>query len=359
MNPISSQLSNWYRLHHRALPWRESSDPYTIWVSEVILQQTRVEQGLEYFIRFVSKWPDVHALANADDDEVMKLWQGLGYYSRARNLLAGARQVVNEFGGIVPSDYGNLLKIKGIGRYTASAIASIAFNKPEAVVDGNVARVLARLFAITEPVNTTTGERQVQNAANELLDTLNPGLHNQALMEFGALVCLPRNPRCHECVVYQHCQARQLDIHKILPAKRPKNKARERWFNYLVISLQKAGMPEVLLIEKRLGNDIWKGMYQFPLVESERELTSSELIQKVSPMLDALGKWEPGFMVRAKPHQLTHQRIMASFHVFRLHSAVDIQLTNDLSLTNRDQLNQKPFPRLIERFLREEYFSNT
>lgn len=351
MNPISSLLSDWYQLNHRPLPWRETSDPYNIWVSEVILQQTRVDQGLEYFLRFVSKWPDVHLLAIADDDEVMKMWQGLGYYSRARNLLAGARQVVKEYNGVVPSDYDKLLKIKGIGKYTAAAIASIAFNNPVAVVDGNVARVLSRLFAIKEPVNSPEGERQVYAVARDLLDTHNPGRHNQAMMEFGALVCLPRSPKCNECVVYQHCQARMLDIQKLLPTKKPIKPVRVRWFSYLVIRVQSDGKPESVLIEKRHGDDIWNGMYQFPLIESEAELSSAEVTKLAAPLLDVLGQWKAGPRLQARPHQLTHQRIMASFQEFTLHPGVDIRLPNGLSLANTEQLNQKPFPRLIEWYL--------
>lgn len=357
MHPITWLLSDWYRLHQRALPWRDTTDPYIIWVSEVILQQTRVRQGLEYFLRFIEKWPDVHALAQAEDDEVLKMWQGLGYYTRARNLMAGARQVVNEFGGKVPSEYNELLKIKGIGRYTAAAIASIAFNKPIAVVDGNVLRVVSRLFAIKEPIDTPSGIRQVQQGAEALLDHANPGQHNQAMMEMGALVCLPRGPKCHICVIRYHCEAHKRNLQQHLPLKRPKNSVKVRWFNYFVIYLRQPGANEAIIIEKRQQDDIWKGLYHFPLIESQHELSPDDWPPSIRHLLDALGTWQLTNIQRAEPHLLSHQRIHATFYEIALQASVDFKLPNDLSLANAEQLNQKPFPRLIEWYLSKRYFN--
>ncbi len=358
MNPISAALAKWYHAHHRQLPWRETSDPYSIWVSEVILQQTRVDQGLKYYRSFIEKWPDVQALAAAGEDEVLKMWQGLGYYSRARNLQFGARQVVDKYGGVVPSDFDKLLKIKGIGRYTAAAIASIAFNEPVAVVDGNVSRVVSRLFAVEKPVNTASGEAMVRLAADALLDLHNPGLHNQAMMEFGALVCLQRSPRCNECVVNDHCQALKAGLQNTLPAKKPKTAYRSRWFNYFVVTVQLPDGKEEFLIGKREDNDIWKGLYQFPLYESHGELPLSELHDLARSKFGFLGDIHPGRSVKARPHQLTHQRIHATFFELIIQPSFDINLPNGLSLAGKDQLHQIPFPRLIEIFLNESLFVN-
>ncbi|MBK9291569.1 MAG: A/G-specific adenine glycosylase [Bacteroidetes bacterium] len=358
MNPISSLLAQWYLEHHRPLPWRQSTDPYIIWVSEVILQQTRVDQGLEYFLRFVEKWPDLQSLASANEDEVLRMWQGLGYYSRARNLLAGARQVVSEYGGVVPSEYDKLIKIKGIGPYTAAAIASIAFDRPVAVVDGNVARVISRLFAIDQAVNTSSGERLLREAAAELLDTSNPGRHNQAMMELGALVCTPRNPSCNECVLNHHCLARQKNIQANLPVKLPRKPVRTRWFNYLVVRVQTARGSAGLLMQKRTADDIWKGLYEFPLIESEHEIDEAELHQLVETQLDLPGRWHYLRCLRTRPHQLTHQRIMPAFFEFELHTHVDINLPNGLSLADLQTLSRLPLPRLIEGYLKESEILN-
>ncbi|HMM11053.1 MAG TPA: A/G-specific adenine glycosylase [Bacteroidales bacterium] len=351
MHTISSILADWYKLHQRPLPWRETNDAYAIWVSEVVLQQTRVDQGMEYYLRFMDRWPDVRALADAEEDEVLKMWQGLGYYSRARNLLSGARQVMQNFNGVVPERYEKLKTIKGIGAYTAAAVASIAFNEPVAVVDGNVARVIARLFAIEQPVNTPVGQRMILEVAEELLDRKNPGLHNQALMEFGALVCLPRNPQCHNCVLNHLCEARRLDKQKDLPLKANRKIIRDRWFNYLVINIQQNDKPPVLVVAKRNYDDIWKGMYEFPLIESKSKLNAEQLQALARPLLDALGHWQPLGVYHAAPHQLTHQRIMASFFEFNLKAAVDFNLPNGLSLANAEQFRAKPLPKLIETYL--------
>jgi A/G-specific adenine glycosylase len=359
MNPIPTALAHWYRLNHRQLPWRDTTDPYTIWVSEVILQQTRVDQGLMYFLRFIEKWPDVQSLANASDDDVMKMWQGLGYYTRARNLLSGARQVVDDYGGIVPEEYTELLKIKGIGKYTAAAIASIAFNKPVAVVDGNVARVIARLFAVEQPVNASAGESIIRQAADALLDHSHPGLHNQAMMELGALVCLPRNPKCHSCVLFNYCQARILGMQYTLPAKKPKNAPRLRWFNYFVVKVQTSDSTEAVLLSKRNEEDIWKGMYQFPLIETNYQLTEHELHELAKSTLSDLGGWQPTRIFRAKPHLLSHQRIYATFFELRVQDAVDFKVPKGLSLAGMNQLQQFPFPRLIDIFLNQSYFAKT
>ena len=239
MNNISNTLIEWYEDNKRDLPWRHEPSPYQVWISEIILQQTRVSQGLSYYLRFTEKWPTVEALAQASEEEVLKLWQGLGYYSRARNLHQCAKQVVERHGGSFPADYDQLKGLKGIGSYTAAAIASIAFNLPHAVVDGNVYRVLSRLYDIDTPINNSEGMEAFASAANELLDRQRPGLHNQAMMEFGALLCTPQNPDCLHCPVQAHCLAFDHQTVMQRPVKLPKVKISTRHFNYLVLRVEK------------------------------------------------------------------------------------------------------------------------
>ena len=232
---ISEILINWYHLHKRDLPWRNSESAYHIWLAEIIFQQTRINQGIDYYNKFVSSYPRIQDLAAASLDEVLKLWQGLGYYTRARNMHATAQTIVNEYGGTFPEKSSELLKFKGIGPYTAAAIASMAFNEPVALLDGNVYRVISRLFAISEPVDSAAGKSQFEKIAGRLLDRANPGIHNQALMEFGALVCLPRNPHCSDCVLAGICKANIRGIVESLPLKKGKIRNRDRYFNYLFI----------------------------------------------------------------------------------------------------------------------------
>jgi A/G-specific adenine glycosylase len=303
---FSRRLRPWYREHHRPLPWRETRDPYRIWLSEVILQQTRVDQGLNYWLRFTERWPTVQALAQAREEQVLKQWQGLGYYSRARNLLAAARQVVDEHGGRFPQDHKGLLGLKGVGNYTASAIASICFNRPEAVVDGNVYRVLARFAGISTPIDSTEGRKQFQELASKLLDPIHPGDHNQAVMELGATVCTPKSPDCPHCPLQEKCVALATGKVQSLPVKRGKTKTRDRFFNYLHIAVGSG-----LYMRQRTGNDIWKGLHELPLVESERPLTARTLKTQLERTFGtgwAVGRTEP-----EQRHVLSHQVIHAVF----------------------------------------------
>ncbi|MCJ7715495.1 MAG: A/G-specific adenine glycosylase, partial [Anaerolineales bacterium] len=222
-------IRGWYEKNKRDLPWRRTRDPYKIWMSEVILQQTRVNQGTKYYLRFIKSFPDVTALARADEDEVLKLWQGLGYYSRARNLHQAAKSVVEQMKGEIPGSYADLLKLKGVGGYTASAIASICFREPRAVVDGNVSRVIARLYGMDEPINSTRGGKLINSLAHDLLDRNDPGTHNQAMMEFGALQCVPVSPDCEKCPLMNYCEAWATGRVNLLPVKIPKLKPVERW----------------------------------------------------------------------------------------------------------------------------------
>ncbi|MCF8224599.1 MAG: A/G-specific adenine glycosylase [Bacteroidales bacterium] len=262
---ISEIITEWYKKYKRQLPWRSTSDPYRIWLSEIILQQTRVSQGLDYYIRFVEKFPDVQSLAAASEETVMKFWQGLGYYSRARNMHQASREIVSVYNGKFPGNYDALLKLKGVGPYTAAAVASIAFGEPVAVVDGNVSRVLGRLFAVGEPVNSTEGARKISELAFELLDRDVPGNHNQAIMEFGALQCTPVNPNCRECPLNHICESYRLNASDKFPLKLKQTKRKNRYFTYFVI--KQYGHT---YIRKRTGEDIWKSMYEFPMIEQDQ-----------------------------------------------------------------------------------------
>jgi A/G-specific adenine glycosylase len=263
MESPGDELLRWYTYNKRELPWRETKDPYSVWLSEVILQQTRVDQGLAYYMKFIRRFPSVGKLASADEDEVLKLWQGLGYYSRARNLLLTARMVKAEFGGRFPANYDQLLRLKGIGAYTAAAVASICFNLPHAVVDGNVYRFLSRFYGVTTPVNSTAGKKEFAALANQILDRTSPGEYNQAIMEFGALCCKPQNPDCLSCILSHRCIAFAQDSVNRLPVKRGRQKIRSRFFNYILIRDHSH-----TYIRKRTAADIWENLYEFPLIET-------------------------------------------------------------------------------------------
>lgn len=312
---ISGILIHWYERNKRDLPWRETNDPYLIWISEIILQQTRVIQGLDYFNRFVQRFPDVSTLAEADEDEVMKYWQGLGYYSRARNLHAAAKQVMDVFKGVFPRSREEVLSLKGVGDYTAAAICSFAYRQPYATVDGNVYRVLARLFDIDMPIDGGEGKKYFSGLAQSLLDTRRPDLFNQATMEFGALQCVPKSPDCVRCPLNGKCMALASGRVERLPVKSGKTTVKPRYFNYLHIH----GGGETLL-SKRTGNDIWRNLYEFPLIETERSVSWGEL-QQLPEFLDLFRGVPDVEVIRevvAKKHVLSHRVIYAVFYEIRV-----------------------------------------
>ena len=330
----------------RSLPWRTTSDPYLIWLSEIILQQTRVNQGLSYYLKFSKRFPNVVLLAGASEEEVMNLWQGLGYYSRARNLQFAARQIVNEFNGQIPDSYSTLLQLKGVGTYTASAIASIAYHEPVAVVDGNVARVLSRLFAMEDPINSSAGVKQLQVLADEILDRKDPGTHNQAMMEFGALQCVPICPNCEACTLQAHCMAYKEGKVSHLPVKIKKAKVRERYFYYLV--LEHEGYT---YIRKRSGDDIWKSLYEYPMLEVEAEMDDDVLLER---MLQFSGIEGRDLHLRkisgSIKHQLTHRTIFARFVHVDLNGAEFIGQKDWIKI-KLGSIGDFPLPRLIDRYL--------
>lgn len=267
---FAEKIIDWYKQHKRELPWRESSDPYLIWISEIILQQTRVAQGYDYFLRFVERFPDVTTLAAAHEDEVMKYWQGLGYYSRARNLHAAARSM----NGVFPRTYPEVLALKGVGEYTAAAVCSFAYGMPYAVVDGNVYRVLSRFFGIDTPVDSTQGKKLFASLADEMLDKRRPAQYNQAVMDFGALQCTPQSPDCSRCPLSEGCAALSEGTVAQLPVKQHKTKSVNRYFNYMFV---RAGAHTY--IKKRTADDIWKNLFEFPLIETSAPLPQEELLR--------------------------------------------------------------------------------
>lgn len=345
---ISKLLLDWYKKNKRDLPWRSVSDPYKVWLSEVILQQTRVEQGLAYYLKFTKRFPDLKMLAAADEQEVLKLWQGLGYYSRARNLLAAARQVMESYGGIFPSDYASLLKLKGVGRYTAAAVASFSSGEAVAVVDGNVLRLISRLYAISEPVNSKEGEGVVRKLATEILDRENAGEHNQAVMEFGALQCVPSNPDCGICPLNRLCEAYRMNRVKDFPVKIRKGTVKRRYFTYLLI-----GQSGDTYIYRRTGNDIWKELYEFPMVESEGLVTKEALFQLIAEHTGMeVGDFSLMSVSDLVKHQLTHRTIFAQFvHLTVLNPSFQ-GLPGWIRISSAT-VGDYPLPRLIDRYLEE------
>ena len=310
---FSKTLTHWYSNNKRNLPWRETINPYYIWLSEIILQQTQVKQGLPYYEAFVSKFPTVFDLAKADESDVLKLWQGLGYYSRARNLHASAKYVVNELKGVFPDNYKDLLKLKGVGDYTASAIASICFNEVAAVVDGNVFRVLSRYFGINTPINSSKGGKEFKALAQELIDEKHPAEFNQAIMEFGATLCKPKNPDCDICPFNAGCIAFNKYRIAELPVKIKSANAKKKYFNYLVIISE----DNKTILEKREGKGIWQNLYQFPLFESEKTINTKSLkdelesrdVLKEMPFELSLYNKEPII------HKLSHQHLYTKFWI--------------------------------------------
>jgi len=269
---FSKDIITWYNQHKRDLPWRHTTDPYVIWLSEIILQQTRVEQGRPYFDRFLSHFPDVASFASASEGDILLHWQGLGYYSRARNMHSAAKAVVAGHGGVFPSSYDDLIKLKGIGEYTASAIASFSANEARAVVDGNVFRVLARYFGIDAAINSTSGRKIFLQVARELLDDSHPGLYNQAIMEFGALQCKPKNPDCGNCVLRLDCRALEEGTVNQLPVKRKGKASRNRHFNYSAVA-----DGDGILMNKRSRDDIWESLYELTLIKTSKHMDIEDL----------------------------------------------------------------------------------
>ncbi|SRX52362.1 A/G-specific adenine glycosylase [Aequorivita sp. CIP111184] len=347
--PFSNKLISWYLQNKRDLPWRNTVNPYNIWLSEIMLQQTRVSQGLPYYLKFTEAYPKVEDLANAPEDEVLKLWQGLGYYSRARNLHASAKMVSEEMNGIFPNNYKDLLKLKGVGDYTASAIASISFNKPEAVVDGNVYRVLSRFFGISTPINITAGQKEFKQLAQQLIDKEQPGTFNQAIMEFGARFCVPQSPDCENCIFNDSCVAFQQKKVADLPVKIKAKPVKKRYFNYLVIISEN----EQTILQQRTGKGIWQKLYEFPLIETAEEINLSSLLK-----LEQFDNFSKNlniekislFNEKKLIHKLSHQHLHTRFWI--VETAGEAESTVPVS-----EIANYAVPVLIADFV-SEFFEN-
>lgn len=343
---FGSRLIEWYELNKRDLPWRNTHDPYRIWLSEVILQQTRVNQGMDYYLHMIERFPDVRALAEADEDEVLKYWQGLGYYSRARNLHAAAKEVLDRHDGEMPSSYDSLLKLKGIGEYTAAAIASFSEDSPHPVVDGNVYRFLARYLALSEPINTTKSRKLFTEAAFLLMDKQRPGLFNQAIMEFGALQCTPSLPDCNRCPFEGNCLARQEDKVAKYPVKPEKTKSQIRYFHYFHISL-----GQDTFISQRMGKDIWHKLYEFPLIETQQPATFEQLqqMEEFKTLFDRSGASRFETRISDKKHILSHRILYVNVYQVEIR-----QTTEALSRFIRireDEIEKYPVHRLMAGYI--------
>ncbi|MEM6843191.1 MAG: A/G-specific adenine glycosylase [Bacteroidota bacterium] len=349
---FANSIIQWYQRHHRDLPWRHTLDPYQIWLSEIILQQTRVAQGLPYYQRFIEAFPTVHDLASASEQEVLRLWQGLGYYSRARNLHACAKTIVADHSGKFPQTYAELIKLKGVGAYTAAAIASFAFNETVPVVDGNVYRVLARVFGITDDILSSTGQKKFRKVADELVPEGKANVYNQAIMEFGALQCTPATPACLLCPLEIICYAYQHGKQKKLPVKIKKGKVKDRYLHYLVV--QQNGK---LLMKQRPKKGIWAGLYDFYLVETNKsqewgtldDALVSELTQQQLTVEES----------KIYQHQLSHQRLHVIFFKITLDGGLlqEPQPTSG-QFYSPEEVERLPKPILIDNFLQSEILSH-
>ncbi|WP_159022436.1 A/G-specific adenine glycosylase [Formosa sp. L2A11] len=318
---FSKTLTDWYSVNKRQLPWRQTTNPYYIWLSEIILQQTQIKQGLPYYEDFVTSFPTVFDLADANEAEVLKLWQGLGYYSRARNLHFAAKYVVNELDGVFPKTYKDLLKLKGVGDYTASAIASICYNEVSAVVDGNVYRLLSRYFGIDTAINSSKGAKEFKALAQELINKKDPATFNQAVMEFGAVQCKPKSPDCSVCPFNKSCYAFGKGVIGDLPVKIKAAKVSKKYFNFLVF----LSPNQTTVLEQRQGKGIWQNLYQFPLIESEKALTHKELELELASLEMVEGKtFEVSLYNKDEiVHKLSHQHLYTRFWIVELDTNLD------------------------------------
>lgn len=345
---VSALLVRWYHENKRDLPWRDTQDPYKIWISEIILQQTRVNQGLDYYNRFIARFPNVKTLAEASEEDVLKLWQGLGYYSRARNLHKAAKQIATNHQGVFPKEYNDIISLSGIGTYTAAAISSFAYDLPFAAVDGNVYRVLSRIFGIDTPIDSPTGIKTFQQIAQDILDKNNPGIHNQAIMEFGALQCVPASPNCESCPLKSICISFASNLTNLLPVKTKKIKTRKRYFNYLFIRNNK-----YTYLQKRTRDDVWKNLYEFPLIEDDRLLEANELFHH-EDFREIIKGIATEILIKplSQPirHVLTHQQIFAQFILIEITEKNEI--ISKFEETEITGIEKYPVSRLMDLFIK-------
>lgn len=339
---FSIEIQKWFEEYGRDLPWRKTKDPYLIWISEVILQQTRVAQGYDYYKRFIARFPTVAALAAASEDEVLKYWQGLGYYSRARNLHVAAKSIGEQF----PSTYADVLKLKGVGEYTAAAICSFAYDLPYAVVDGNVYRVLSRYFDIDTPINTSAGKKEFTALAQDLLDKKNPARYNQAIMDFGAIQCTPKSPRCEDCPLSGSCAAYLREKINFLPVKKGKIKVRDRYLYYFYLIQE-----EYTYIIKRTNKDIWQNLYQFPLIETEHSMSLDNILREYKESEIFVRMDNPVFQIIIEDykHILSHQHLYTT--LYKVFVDDKYSLPEPYVKIKNSDIEEYAIPRLIHIFL--------
>lgn len=354
-NNFSKLLLKWYAANKRDLPWRKTKDPYKIWLSEIILQQTRVNQGLPYYVKFIEKFPTIQSLAKADVQTVLKLWQGLGYYSRARNLHETAKYVVKNLDGKFPSSYSELLTLKGVGEYTASAISSIAYNEKRAVVDGNVERVLSRYLGMKENIHSPAGKKKYYELAATFLSNHSPRDFNQAIMDFGALQCVPVSPFCMSCPMRKSCVAYRGNKVDKFPVKKVKPQIRNRYFDYFIIN-----KGSELYLKKRTENDIWKSLYDFPMVESNKHLPLSSLIRNslAEKILKGITATDVSGNSLVYVHKLSHQTLKVRFWNVKVGTGYELKLPGIVK-ASRKSLSRFPLPKLIETYVNEQVMQSS
>lgn len=346
---IHEPLIKWYQKNKRPLPWRKNTEPYSVWLSEIILQQTRIDQGTSYYLKIINRLPNVQKMAEVAEEELLFLWKGLGYYSRARNMLKAANMICDEYKGQFPDSYNELLRLPGIGPYTAAAIASISFGETKAVVDGNVARVISRLLAIRERYGTAL-LKQAQQHADAFLDKKQPGDFNQAMMELGALICKPQKPLCTECPLQSQCKGLKAGIQNAIPLPKLPNRIRKRYFNYLLILDDENNC----LIHKRNDKkDIWLGLYEFPLIETQRQQATEKLLQhkEFVKLFDPSTDFFIEHQSKTIKHQLSHQQITSKLLIVR---TPRLPVVDGYVKIADDALSDYPVPRLIEKLLEEK-----
>jgi len=342
MKDFSKILLKWYKIHKRPLPWRDTQDPYRIWISEIILQQTRVAQGYDYFLRFMERFPDIDTLAAAPEDEVLKYWEGLGYYSRARNLHTAAKSM----NGVFPSTYEGVLALKGVGEYTAAAICSFAYRMPYAVVDGNVYRVLARLFGLHTPTDSTEGKKQIAALAQDLLDKKFPDDHNQAIMDFGATQCVPQSPNCKVCPFVKRCKAYAADEVEVLPIRTAKVQTSKRYFTYIYV--RQGGYT---WLRRRPAGDIWQGLYELPMLETSQEITMQEL-KKTDFWKKHFSRLSPRLLQGPVKHVLSHRVIYAWCYGVEIPDGQTV--SQGFIKVPENDVKKYAFPRLVQKFLADK-----
>ncbi len=337
---MHSLVINWYKTNLRDLPWRKNKDPYSIWLSEIILQQTQVIQGLPYYERFIKNFPTVKDLALAKEEDILKLWQGLGYYSRARNLHFAAKQIVTNYSSIFPNNYKELIKLKGIGDYTASAIASIAYGEVVPAIDGNALRVISRVFNIDLPVDKKDGKKAIKDLMIKIIDTKNPGDFNQAIMELGAMVCKPKNPNCNNCPLQEKCLSFEKENFLERPVKSRKTKVANIYIDYLILSSK-----EGIVMQQRDNKGIWKSLYEFPNITSNNKFEDFEHLRFLRTKF-SLKDNEIQFVKELK-HKLTHRNLYIRFF------KCELQQSKGIKFMSADEVQKKAVPKPIENFLKE------